>query len=377
MSLPRHGGRHALHRTRLAARQGETSRCWVLVLALALCAGCDRTPRFVPAGEDSTAVRPADSLAAYVQEARESWESSDRQDEAGSLTARLLLDDARLHPADPLARRMRTFLDSLALGAEVVGRGSLAVVNLFARSDPAGASWPYLFWREDEDVHQQGLEGGGMRLLDLLPSDGSGEAQSEDPLHLAVLFTRAAGGGQQPLVFVWRKLPGGPSWRLVQSLGPDSLGGVGSAAFNATPSSDGVVLESRTHLPTPRFDECATCPHIYRTRRFAWGPTGLASVSEEIETSPYYAFVRFVQALALNDREMAERFVADPSLIEAALGYDWGLSRGLWRLSPGNEGRSEHLVFFRGRQEAYRVHFARRSGDWAITGFEPTSRSIE
>jgi hypothetical protein len=331
----------------------------------------------VAAGADSTAVRPADSLAAYAQEVRDSWESPDHQDEAGSLTARLLLDDLRLHAKDPPTRRLRTFLDSLALGAEVVGRGSLAVVNLFARSDPAGESWPYLFWREDEDVHQQGLEGGGMRLLDLLPSDGSDEAPSQVPLHLAVLFARAAGGGQQPLVFVWRKSPGSSSWRLIQSLGPDSLGGVGTATFLATPSSDGVVLESRTHLPTPRFDECATCPHIYRTRRFGWGPPGLVSAGEDIETSPYYAFVRFIQALVANDREMAERFVADSSLIEAALGYNWGVSRGLWRLSPGSEGRSQHLVFFRGSQEAYRVHFAPRGDDWVITGFEPTSRSIE
>ena len=354
------------------------SRWWILASALALCAGCDRKPRFVPAGADSTAARPADSLAAYADEVREIWESPDRQDEAAPLTARLLLDDLRLHPGDPLARRIRTFIDSLALGAEVVGRGSRAVVNLFARSDPAGASWPYLFWREAEDVHHQGLEGRGMRLLDLLPSDESGEAAGEgNVVQLAVLFARAAGGGQQPLVFVWRKVSESAGWRLVQSLGPDSLGGVGTAAFLASPSSDGVVLEARTHLPTPRFDECATCPHIYRTRRFVWGPSGLASLGEEVETSPYSAFVRFVQALALSDREMAERIVADPSLIEAALGYEWGLSRGLWRLSPGSQGRSEHLVFFRGTQEAYRVHFAPRGDDWVITGFEPTSRSIE
>jgi hypothetical protein len=138
-----------------------------------------------------------------------------------------------------------------------------------------------------------------------------------------------------------------------------------------------VVLVTRTHVPTPRFDECATCPHVYRTRRFRWGPGGLASAGEQVERSPYYAFVRFVQALGLGDRELANRFAADPTLVDGAEGYEWGKPKGTWRLAPGTEPRSEHAVYFRGRQEAYRVHFAERGDDWVITGFEPTSRSIE
>jgi hypothetical protein len=38
---------------------------------------------------------------------------------------------------------------------------------------------------------------------------------------------------------------------------------------------------------------------------------------------------------------------------------------------------ARELVLFRGLQEAYRVHFATRGDDWVITGFEPTSRTLE
>jgi hypothetical protein len=353
---------------------------FVAVALLAI--SCDRTPRFVPAGADSTLAPPsADSIATWAQQAREGWESGDHLDETAALTARLVFDDLRLHPTDPLPRRVRTFLDSIGMGAEVAGRGSFAVANLFSRSDPSGGSWPYLFWRDENQTHAQAMEGGGMRLVDLLPGEAPGSDRSSDrnqgTLLLAGLFARVSGGKQQPLVFVWRRAPGSAEWQLAQSLGADSLGGVGTATFTYPPPADGSVLVARTHLAVQGFDECETCPHVVRTRRFRWGTSGLESVGEQVENSPYYVFVRFIQALKLGDRETASRWVADPSLVEAAMGYDWGRGKGLWRLSPGSGSKSESLVFFRGPQEAYRVHFVARDDDWLISGFEPTSRSIE
>jgi hypothetical protein len=35
------------------------------------------------------------------------------------------------------------------------------------------------------------------------------------------------------------------------------------------------------------------------------------------------------------------------------------------------------MVFFRGREEAYRVEFVAQGGEWRISGFEPTARNIE
>ena len=77
---------------------------------------------------------------------------------------------------------------------------------------------------------------------------------------------------------------------MVQTLGPDSLGGVGTAEFVGQ-SDGGTGLEARTYRVTAGFDECPTCPHIYRTLRYEWGSEGFRKSSDETVNSPYYTFV--------------------------------------------------------------------------------------
>jgi len=342
----------------------------MLAGGLALVAGCNRKPKLVPAGADSLAVRSVDSMSVYVQDALDQWEAQDGA-KAAPLTARIVLDDLRLHPDEPLTRA-RTFLDSLGLGAEVSGEGEVLAVNLFARSDPSGGSWPFLYWRDDAGTHLQPLQGAGMRLLDVNarpPAGGLGRA-------VAVLMARTSARGQSPVVYVWSQPAGVGGWKLVQSLGTDSLGTAGTAQFTA-PDRDSVVLVARTYRPTPHFEECPTCPHLYHTRRFRWGPDGLAMIEERTEPSPYFTFVGLINSLMLADRDMAGRYVTDPSLVDAANGYAWGQAKGQWRIAPGTEPDARDMVIFRGNQEAYRVHFARRGDDWLVSGFEPTSRSVE
>jgi hypothetical protein len=340
------------------------------VVAALAAAGCDRKPRFVPAAADSTAVRPSDSMAVYVGQARERWESGEGQ-AAAALTARLVLDDLRLHPGNSLRRRARQFLDSLGMAAEVAGADSLLTLNLFSRSDPTGGSWPYLYWLDVAGLHQQGLEGTGLKLLDL----ASRRSETGVP-QVALLFLRGNPRGQEPLVFVWEQPAGIGGWRLIQSLGSDSLGGTGTAEFVA-PNHNNVVMVSRTYRTSARFDECSTCPHVYQTRRFVWSPGGLATLDERTEPSPYASFVDFIQALEVNDRDQAMSLVTGVSLVDAAIGYQWNESRGLWRIAPGTEEDAHEMVFFRGNQEAYRVQFSGRGGEWRITGFQPTMRSVE
>jgi hypothetical protein len=193
---------------------------------------------------------------------------------------------------------------------------------------------------------------------------------------VAVLFNRLGPTGPQPFAFVWQRPAAGTSWRLAQSLGPDSLGVVGSAKFVESPG-DGVVMVSRATIPARGFDECATCPHIYRLRQFRWGPSGLTVAKEEIERSPYYAFVQLIQALTASNHDEALHWVADPSLIEAATASGWNTAKGKWRLAPGSSPNARDLQLFRGSQEAYRVHFSPRDDSWVMSGFEPTDRNIE
>ncbi len=365
--------------TGMAARapaRARLGRAIAALAALAALAGCDRKPRLVPARADSTtAAIPADSTALYVQMARDRWDTPDQGDEAARLVARVLLDDLRAHPVEPPASRARDVVDSLAIGAEVSGRGPAAVVNLFARGNPSGGSWPWLFWRDGGATRAQALEAGGMHLVGVAiepPDPAAGPKGSR----IAALFARVGSAGQQPFAFVWQRPPDGAAWNLGQSLGADSLGRVGTArVLEGGPA--GVVLESRTYTIARGFDECASCPHVYVTRRFRWGTPGLVSVGADIERTPYYSFTQFIQVLAAGDRDAAQHWVGDGSVVSAAEGYEWGRARGLWRLAPGSLPNARDLVMFRGTQEAYRVHFATRGDDWVIAGFEPTGRTVE
>jgi predicted small lipoprotein YifL len=362
-----------------ATRRLTASLVGAALVLIAGLAGCTRKPpQFVPPGADSAATAAADSFAAMVGDIRDQWESQGGAPTAG-VTARRLLDDLRRHPDGALAERARTFLDSCGFSAEVAGAGDVAAVNFFARSDPGGGAWPYLFWRVESSVLQQSLEASGMRLLDLATrgdlSQSAGDEGAEPP-QVAAIFGRTSPRGQQPAVIVWRRAPRTATWSLSQTLGRDSLGGVGAAEFIAR--ADGAPgLEARTFRPAPGFDECATCPHINRTLRFDWQPGGFRKISEEVAPSPYYSFVQMIAALSVGDRELAQRFVADPSLLETAQSYGWGQGKSLWRAAPGSEASFEEMTFFRGTREAYKVRFAQRGGQWVITDLQSTQRTVE
>ena len=349
-----------------------------LIGGLAALGGCSRQPpHFVPPGADSSLAVMSDSFAVLVGAVLEQWESQDGAAVAPA-TARLVADDLRRHPDRRLADRARTFLDSCGFSGEVVGSVDIAAMNFFSRADPAGGSWPYLMWREGEAVRNQPIEGSGMRLLDLAAGTGSAAAADggTGPLQVAAIYARSSSRGQQPVVIAWRRPPSGKRWTLAQTLGPDSLGGVGVVEFMVQP--DGRTgLEARTYRPTSGFDECPTCPHIHRTLRFEWSGDGFHRISEEVAPSPYHAFVQLIAALSVNDREMAQRLVSDPVLIETAEQYEWGRSKGLWRVAPGTEESASEMTFFRGRREAYKVRFASREGRWMVTDFQPTQRSVE
>jgi hypothetical protein len=322
----------------MIARRLALAGCIVaLASVVGLIPGCTRKPpQFVPPEADSAATAAADSFAVLVGDAREQWESTGGAS-AASMTAKLLLADLRGHPDDVLADRSRTFLDSCGFSAEVAGVGTVVAVNFFARSDPGGGAWPYLFWRHEATVRHQALEAGGMRLLDLT-ARGLDEVGADAPV-VAAIFGRAAPRGQQPVVIVWRRAPGAATWSLVQTLGRDSLGGTGVAEFR--PRGDGAPwLEARTYRSTTGFDECATCPHIYRTLHFEWQPGGgFRKTGEETASSPYYSFVQLIAALTVGDREMALRFLVDPSILPCSTprGATAGASRracGGWRPGP-------------------------------------------
>jgi hypothetical protein len=161
-----------------------------------------------------------------------------------------------------------------------------------------------------------------------------------------------------------------------QTLGPDSLGGVGTAEFEVQGDTT-IALVARTFRGLPRFEECATCPHVFTVRRFEWHGPSFLKTEERAVPSPYSSFVRFVLGVAANDGS-ALRWCSGPEVLELARNYDLGVAqRGIWRAAPATDESAHEMVFFRGQQEAYRVGFEMRGDQWVISGITPTTRTVE
>lgn len=360
-----------------------------VVPAFALCAalagdGCDRRPRLVPAGADSSVTLSRDSLAILARDVQDRWESGDQPEEAARLSAVLVLSDlARRNPSE-WGFRTRVFLDSLAIGAELASAPCVQAINFFSRSNPEGGSWPYLIWCGETHPRMQALEARGLHLLAVgvasmpAPADATASSAGGAPTgstSVALLYTHRAGGGQQPLVMVWGHSRKDEPWNLVQTLGADSLGGVGSAEFADRDTA--LELVSRTFQVSRGFDECPTCPHVNRTRRFHLGPGGFTRIEEVITPSPYATFVLTIAALIADDRDALARLMASPDLADQARHLGWDRPGPSWRVAPETDEAATTMVFFRGRDTAYRVKFLAHDEDWVVAGIEPTSNTIE
>ena len=363
--------------TRSPGRWLAEGRVVVLALTLSLvsgCGGCRREIHFTPAGVDSTQVG-ADSLRALYRQSQELWDTPDGGEQAARLTATALRQDLEAHPDVPWGTRARRVLDSLDVGAEIASDGRVVAVNLFARARPEAGAWPWLFWRTAEGAAAAALSGRNLQLIQVATRPDPAGSPGGWSL-VAVLFGRRSPQGREPLLMVWGP-PTGHRWIPTQTLGPDSLGGVGTVEFQLQDETN-VLLVSRTVRGMPRFEECPTCPHVYVLHRFRWEPQGFVRVGDVTLPSPYATFVQFILALGDGDRTAAQRLTNDSSVLDQAREYDFSaLPKGIWRAAPGTDENASTMVFFRGQQEAYQVVFEPRGEDWLIRSIRPTTRTIE
>ncbi len=370
-------------------RGARARRAGLLLAALALLAGCSRQPQLVPASADS-ALAGGDAFAEQARVVQQQWSGAGGP-EAARASAELLLADLRARfTADPSGAwesRARELLDSLGVGAECAGAPGALAVNFFSRSDPSAGSWPWVFWNAAGNLSAAAIEGNGMGLVALAArglitppepaapaaDDGAAAGGGTPGPAIAALFSRRVGGGGQPFVLVWRA---GPQLDPAQTLGPDSLGGVGTGAFEPT-ADGGTELTTRTWQPTPRFEECATCPHVVHERRFAWDLEGFHCVEDHVVSSPYVAFVELIHALAAGDHDAALRCVTRPALLTQAREAGWAAARAPWRIAPGQGQREDEIIFYRGPREAWKVGFDRGPDGWQVDAIAPAPRVID
>lgn len=340
-------------------------------------AGCQRRTSLVTIPADSTGMAIADSAEIAVRDAQQLWDTG-TPDVAAAATARLLAREFRGREPGAWRERASYLLDSLGVGAEFAEAPCGLIVNFFSRSDPDGGAWPYLYWCGANGVALQAIEGKNLHLQSLVARGLVGTGVGSDTLRrIAAVFTRRAAGGSQPLVFTWEPGSNGPEhWVVIQTLGPDSLGGYGTAGFDAISDTE-AELSARTYRTPPGFAECATCPHAYTTARFRWTPEGFERTDFATVPSPYASFAAFIQALVADDRAAAETHVSDPALVAEALNLEWHVKKGPWRPAPDVDESPLNLTFFRGQKDSYTVHFRSQGRDFVITGFEPVVRSVE
>jgi hypothetical protein len=362
------------------------ARAWraaMIAACLIAVAGCQRKAQFMPerAGTDDVV---ADSLLARVRDIQRAWESGPPDDSLATRTAEVLRDALDARGSAEWPRRAQRLLDSLGVGAELASGECALVVNLFSRGDLGGESWPYLYWCAKDGPRVQPIEGKNLRLSHVVArgvddasggrgAKGGAAAKGAGP-GVAALFQRRSAAGFQPMLMVWSADSALAKWRMAQTLGPDSLGGVGTGEFSGADTT--VDLTLRTYEATALFDECPTCPHVYRTHRFRWGLDGFRRTEETLVPSPYSTFVQFIQALVRGDSRAADERTTDPALTDEARSLGWSSRGGKWRVAPGVEESPERMVFYRGDTDAYAVHFARRGNDWVVAGFEPTTRTM-
>jgi hypothetical protein len=339
-------------------------------------AGCERK-KFEPIKADSTVAINPDSFAIRAREVQMQWEGTGGEG-AARLTADLLLADLRSRsyddPGPGWQSRAAALFDSLGVGAEYGSARCVLVANFFLRADPSRGSWPWLFTCGAKTVEAQPIEGRDLRLLDVASRGVPSARDTSTAPGVAVLFGRRAASGYQPMLMSWTRAKDG-HWQMQQTLGPDSLGGFGSAEF--VQSDTALEVIARTYRPAPRFEECATCPHIFTVRRLGWGATGFSIVEDRPVLSPYATFVRFVTALSVNDREITDDLVTDRQWVDFARRAGFGEAHGNWRAAPATDETAHEMVFLRGKDEAWRVSFLAQGGDWKISGITSTSGVIE
>ncbi len=347
----------------------------VVAGALALVSGCGRRTHVEYPHGDSLAGARADSATIAVREAQQAWDAPGGAEAAARLSARALTLVLAAEPVEEWANRAQAFLDSLGVGGELAGADGALAVNFFSRADPSAGSWPYLFWSGAAGPESQPIEGRSMRLLRLASRGLTAPPARRDPVPpaVAMLFDRRAALGTEPFLMVWARR--GASWTITQTLGPDSLGGAGTGEFES--HADSVLLVTRTYRASRGFEECPSCPHVFRVRRFVWGRDGFGRLEDSESPSPYSSFVHFVHALVADDRDGAQELVTDDALVEAARRAGFGEVKGLWRLAPATDETATHMVFLRGAAEAYDVEFSLRDGVWRIAGIQTAEQHVE
>src|SRR5437870_4864176 len=181
--------------TRLHAAARAAAVTGFLFAFALIATDCQRRTNIVMIPTDSAGTVLPDSAEIAARDAQQMWDSGSPE-AAAAATARLLAREFRGREPGAWRERASYLLDSLGVGAEFAEAPCALIVNFFARSDPEGGAWPYLYWCGANGVAVQAIEGRNLHLQALFARGLVGTGVGSDSVRsiAAVVLRRAAGG---------------------------------------------------------------------------------------------------------------------------------------------------------------------------------------
>jgi hypothetical protein len=184
----------------------------------------------VDRGSDSTGTAGADSLFFLLRRVPEAWEGGVDDLGAARLTAQAVRQDlGRRDPAE-WPRRAKYLLDSLSVGVEIGGE-PCGWCSTCSCVPPRRGSWPFLIWCRDDPTAPRRASWRAADRPDRRAHPAHGDRSGRRPVRGGdqVAGCSRTCGPPEPMLFVWSRT--GDQWKIVQTLGADSLGGFGEGRF--------------------------------------------------------------------------------------------------------------------------------------------------
>jgi hypothetical protein len=281
------------------------------------------------------------------------------------------------------ANVIETVLDSLGLDTDVSFDPEAPYFALLMVRNPfrrMAASVGYLYWYKQELLRVQGiLFFGGHEPKSKVWWTGN----TSTPYAWGILDQSLADPPTVGLTFL-RLEPGGNFWDLVQFAADTlNLGGPGSAEW-VDVNRDGVpevVTWVKGELDST-FVSCNGCPELIAERTFVERKDGFQIEESRLIPTSFASLVLFVRLLQEGNRAGAARLVADPKMVDQAIGYGWNRKGvGLWQFENAEPGERwpRWMAFSHrgkdGKKTTYVIHFGHADGRWILAKFDPTHRA--
>lgn len=272
-------------------------------------------------------------------------------------------------------------LDSLGFDTDFAAEPNspdFALLTVRHPARPQGRAAGFLYWFRGNDLRMQGvaLDGGHAPQVRVWWT-----GESRRPYAWGVI-ERVGPPPGVPHLLLFHLAPDGTRWLLSQDERRfPVLGEPGEAAW-VDLERDGrpeIVAWTAARLDS-LVELCGGCPGPTAERTFVDRGPGYELLESRLMATPLTVFALFARHLVENNRSAAARLVADPALVDRALGLGWGgnRARGAWKVDyvePGQAWPRWMAVTWRGKEpQQWIIHFTLKDARWIVREWIPLEK---